>query len=285
MKQNILGKTGLSVSQITYGGIISMDDGQLNSDKYVQYAIDKGVNYFDIAPTYGDAEEKVGKSLQPFRKDVYLACKTVERDGKLARDFLENSLKQLKTDYFDVYQMHSLMNVADAEKAFEVGGAMEIIADAKKSGLVRFVGITCHSEDAAMYALSMYDFDTVLFPTNYGLHMGKGFGSEISRVAKEKNLGFLGMKSLIHRPWKDEEEQKAYPKSWCKPFYGDNELAIAAMKYATNVLGAQTLIPPGNFEHFKFSVEHADEAFKPLTSSEKELLEKELEAIDGKYFM
>ena len=79
MQYRKFGRTGFDISAVSYGGIVSMDDGQPASDRYVAWAIDRGVNYFDVAPSYGDAEEKLGNSLKPYRKDVHLACKTGER--------------------------------------------------------------------------------------------------------------------------------------------------------------------------------------------------------------
>ncbi len=284
MKKNMLGRTGLEVSRVGYAGIVSMFVEQDSSNEYVKYAIDKGINYFDVAPTYNDAQEKMGLSLKEFRKDVYLACKTTQRDAKGAQQDMETSLKMLYTDYFDVYQLHSVTTIEDVDKVFAPNGAFEVILKAKEKGIVRNIGMSCHSEEAAMYALQHYDFDTILFPTNWALNMGKQFGNDIIKSVKENNRGFLGMKSLIHRSWKDDTEKQAYPKSWCKPIYGNDELAVAAMKYATQVMGAQILIPPGNFEHFSFAVNNVESAFSPLTTKEKQLLEDELIAINEMYF-
>lgn len=286
MKKNLFGKTGMEVSAITYGGIVSMNDGQENSDKYVEYAIKKGINYFDVAPTYGDAQEKLGNSLVPYRKEIYLACKTRARDAEETKRLIEESFSLLHTDYFDVYQMHELESVEAVERAFAKGGAMEPILKGKEEGYFKNLGVTCHSEDAALRALELYDFDSVLFPTNWGLNMAKGFGSRLAQAKKEKNFGFLGMKSMIHRAWENDEERvnSIHPKSWCKPIVNNDEFRIAAMKYALS-LGIDTLIPPGNFECFSFAVDHADEILSsPLSEKEMELLKSELKGIEGKYF-
>ena len=79
MQYRRFGKTGFDISAVAYGGIVSMEDGQSASDRYVAWAIDQGVNYFDVAPSYGDAEEKLGNSLKPYRSSVHLACKTAQR--------------------------------------------------------------------------------------------------------------------------------------------------------------------------------------------------------------
>lgn len=286
MEKRVLGNTGMMVSAVVYGGIISTDDGfdrafpsgngQEESDRYVEYAVKRGVNYFDVAPQYGNAQGRLGISLAPYRKDVFLACKTLYRTADDVNRDLEASLTLLKTDYFDVYQMHALTTAADVERAFSKGGAMEAMLKAKDAGTLRRLGITCHSEEAALLALSRYDFDTVLFPTNWALHMKKGFAGKIVQAKREKGFGLLGMKSFIHRAWRDEQEKAAFKKSWCKPIAGDDAFLLAAMKYALD-LGIDTLVPPGNFESFSFAVEHIDECLRnPLSEEDMALLRRKL---------
>ncbi|MFI3168658.1 MAG: aldo/keto reductase [Faecalibacterium sp.] len=284
MKKILLGQTGMEISRVFYGGIVSMDDGQENSDRYVEYAMEKGINYYDVAPTYGDAQEKLGNSLIPYRNEIYLACKTRERSTEGAKATLEQSLNLLKTDHFDLYQMHELSSVEEVERAFAKDGAFEVLLRAKEEGIAKHLGITCHNDAAALRALELYDFETVLFPTNWCVNMGKGFGNAIAAEIKARGIGFLGMKSMIHRAWlPGERDASRFPKSWCKPISENDALTVAAIKYAYS-LGAQAIVPPGNFENFSFAVEHADEITTPLTDAERELLKAELAAVDGKYF-
>ena len=223
-----LGKTDINISPVIYGGIVSMNDGQDKSDRYVDWAVQKGVNYFDVAPTYGDAQEKLGNSLKTYRKDIYLACKTAERSAENAEREMYESLRLLHTDYFDVYQIHALGSIEDVEAAFGKGGVMETMRKAKDEGIARYLGITCHNEDAALRALDLYDFDTVMFPVNWGLNIAKNIGTRLSITVKKRSIGFLGMKALIHRAWQNGNEQaeSSFPKSWCKPIYGDYIFAI-----------------------------------------------------------
>lgn len=287
MLKRALGNTGYEIAPVVYGGIVSMNDGQTASDKYVSYAIEHGINYFDVAPTYGDAQEKLGNSLLPYRKNIYLACKTNERRREPAQKELEQSFRLLKTDYFDNYQLHGLATFEEVEAAFGPGGAMETLIRAKEGGLVRKLGITCHNEEVALKALSLYDFDTVLFPLNWGLSLGKNFGLQIAKKAKEKGIGLLGMKTLIHRAWINEEEHNSsrFPKSWCMPISDNDLLKIAAIKYTLS-LGADAVVPPGNFESFSFVVEHIDSCIRnPLTEEDIAFLREELIKIDGRYFL
>ena len=113
MQYRQLGKTGIDISAITYGGIVSMDAVQEDSDRYVEWALEQGINYFDVAPTYGDAQLKLGQSLIPYRDKIKLACKTKARTAKEAMALFEESRRLLHTDYFDVYQLHEVTTPED----------------------------------------------------------------------------------------------------------------------------------------------------------------------------
>jgi diketogulonate reductase-like aldo/keto reductase len=280
VKKRKLGKTGFEVFPVIYGGIISRQDGQDASNNYVAWAIDRGINYFDVAPSYGDAQEKLGISLQPYRKDKYLACKTTQRKRVDAEKEFEQSLKMLHTDYFDVYQLHSLTTPDDVDQAFGPGGVMEMIEKEKQRGRIRKVGFSAHSQTQAIRAISMYDFDTMMFPTNWQMIMRDGWSTEAIKTAKKHDMGVIAIKGLIHRSWINQEERKAYPKSWCKPIdVSDVPFGVAALKY-TFKSGADVIIPPGDFRDFAFCVDHIDEILgSPLSNSEQALLDREFLAV------
>lgn len=276
------GNTGFEITPVIYGGIVSMKDGQGASDNYVSWAIDRGINYFDVAPSYGDAQEKLGNSLLPYRKNIYLACKTGCRMKADAQKEFEESLRLLHTDYFDVYQMHALSSEEEVDQAFGFGGIMEMMVKAKEKGLVCKLGITCHSEAAALKAISLYDFDTVLFPLNWHMAIGHSMGKQLCETAKERGIGLLAMKSLVERRWiyKGEKENSQFPKSWCKPIdREENELRLAAVKFTLS-LGADTLVPPGNFADLSFVAENIEECLKnPLSEEDITLLKQSYEKV------
>lgn len=295
MKYNTLGKTGLSISRIAYGGIVSTmgsyanytfcGNGQQASDQYVQYALDAGVNYFDVAPAYGDAQEKLGNSLRGCRNKIILACKTGRRDYDGAAWEYEESLKLLHTDHVDVYQLHALCNEGDVEAAFAKDGVMRLMEALRKDGA--HVGITAHSEDAALLALSLYDFETLLFPFNWQMNMAVGYGSRVLGAARQKGVGILSMKSMIERGFRDEKERQRWPKSWCLPFdpVEQADMLLAAIKFS-RALGVDTIIPAGDIEHFKYALEHEDEIWdEPLSEAEGKALEKHLENVRDCLFM
>ena len=291
MKYTQLGQTGIRISMVAYGGIVSSgfyggvhypSEGQEASDRYVAWAIDRGVNYFDVAPGYGNAQEQLGISLKPYRGGVSLACKTGFRDRENAEKDLENSLRLLKTDCFDVYQLHGVSSMEEVDRAFGTGGVMELMAGLKDRGIARFIGFTAHSEEAALRMLELFPFDTVLFPFNWFLHLEHGMGSRLLEVLKQKDIGILAMKAFIERRWNEGEDKGRFPKSWCKPIdtAADPDWGVAAMNYALS-LGARTLVPPGNFESFRFAVEHIDEC---TGRPDMALLRDRLEKVRGKEF-
>jgi len=280
MKKNILGKTGMEISAVIFGGIIVGGETAEDCMRYVSYAIEKGVNYFDVAPSYGNAQEMLSPALAPYRKSVYLACKSTVRSSGI-KDELYNSLKVLKTDYFDVYQLHGLSSQKDVDEAFSKDGAMEVLLRAKEDGYIRHIGITAHSEDAAIQALAYYDFATVMFPVNWALSIDRGLGDKLINICKYNNKGVLAIKALAHRLWADGNEQKRFPKSWCKTIYDNDALAKAAIKYTLSK-GAHGIAPPGNFEQFVYIAEHIDEcADNPLNDDDMKILTGELEHVKG----
>ncbi len=296
MKYRDFGRTGFNISAVSYGGIVSAgiydnvaypEWDQNASDHYVSWAIERGVNYFDVAPSYGNAQEQLGNSLKPYRNKVYLACKTACRNRAEAEKELQESLKLLHTDQLDVYQLHAVSSMQDVETAFAPGGVMELMRDIKEKGIAANIGFTAHDEDAAIRMLELYDFDSVLFPFNWFMNMEHGMGSRLLKIARERNIGLLCMKAFIERKWDSDEERRLsrFPKSWCKPIdVEDEEFGVAAMKYALS-LGVDTLIPPGNFASFSFAVDHIDECLaNPLTDADRKFLEEKLTAVRGKEF-
>ena len=289
------GRTGMKISAVSYGGIVSAGnfDGaicpevsQKGSDRYVSWAIERGVNYFDAAPSYGDTELQLGNSLRPYRQNVHLSCKTLERDRKGAEKELKQSLKLLHTDYLDVYQLHCISSKYDVEAAFAPGGVMELMRDLKEKGIARNIGFSAHNEDAAIAMIERYDFDSVLFPFNWFMHMEHGMGERLLKVAKERNMGILAMKSFVERSWSSKDRYSSkFPKSWCKPIdTEDVDFGVAAMKYALS-LGVDTLIPPGNYASFSFAVEHIQECLdNPLTDEDRAFLADKLKTVRGKEF-
>ena len=190
-----LGKTGEKLSMIGFGGIVVMDESPDAAANVVAEAVDRGINYFDIAPSYGNAQERLGPALAPYRKNVFLACKTEGRTKDESRKQLEESLRLLKTDHVDLYQFHALTKMKELDQVLGPGGAMETMEAAKKEGKIRYIGFSVHSQETALAALDRYNFDTILFPVNWVLFTQAEFGPKILKRAQEKQMGILAFES------------------------------------------------------------------------------------------
>ncbi len=118
LERRALGRTGEHLSMIGFGGIVVMNATTQEAATRVSEAIDRGVNYFDVAPSYGNAQDMLGPALEPYRKNVFLACKTTERGKDLSQEELDGSLRAMRTDHFDLYQLHAVTTLKDVEQIF-----------------------------------------------------------------------------------------------------------------------------------------------------------------------
>lgn len=264
-----LGRTGDELSIIGFGGIMLNDNPQEFANELVSKAFELGVNYFDIAPSYGNAEEKLGPALKPYRNKCFLACKTTKRDAAGAAKELDNSLKNLQTDHFNLYQLHALTTTEEVEQAFASGGVMETIAKAKKAGKIKNVGFSAHSVDAALLAMKKYNFDSVLFPINFAAWNEGDFGPQVYAEAERQGMGILALKAMALTRLKPKE--KKYDKNvWYHPIE-DEEVIKMALKFtlSKNITAA---IPPGNGNLFLKALEFMNE-FNPITAEETTYLE------------
>jgi predicted aldo/keto reductase-like oxidoreductase len=270
MEKRVLGKTGEKLSIIGFGGIIVSGETQQDANNYVAEAIDSGVNYFDVAPTYGNAQDKLGPALVGKRNDIFLACKTENRTKDGARKLLEESLKILKTDYFDLYQLHAVTTAEDVEKIFGPNGAFETFLKAKQEGLIKHIGFSAHSEEAAIALMDKFDFDSILFPVNWVNIINSGFGPKIINKAKDKGMGILAIKAMA-KTILEEGSINKYPKGWYEAI-DDKELAILACRYTLSQ-AVTAAIPPGDIEHFRWAVEAARN-FESITDEEINMLKE-----------
>jgi len=265
-----LGKTGEHLSIIAMGGIVVMNVGQSFANNIVAEAVDRGVNYIDIAPSYGNAQDRMGPALKPYRDRVFLACKEIARDKAGAQKELDESLRQLQTDHFDLYQLHALSKVEDVHKALGPGGAIEAFVEAKKAGKVRFLGFSAHSVEAALIAMDQFDFDTVLFPINFVMYSQANFGPQIVQRAREKQMGMMAIKAMAKTPWPaSAKKNHPYGKCWYEPAALPKQAALALRWTLSQPVTAA--IPPGDIEYFRLAMEVAGR-FTPVNESETKTL-------------
>lgn len=277
IEKRSLGRTGVMLSMIGFGGIIVRDATPSGASEAVKLAIDHGINYFDVAPSYGDAEVKLGPALEPFRKDVFLACKTGERTKDKSRAELEKSLKNLRTDHFDLYQLHAVTALKDVDTIFSPGGAMDTFKEAREEGKVKFLGFSAHSVEAAMALMEGFDFDTILFPVNYATWHAGNFGPQVLAKAREKNMGILALKAMAKGPWQEGADRSKYPKCWYEPLTTEEDIRMGLRFTLSHPVAAA--ITPGEESLFRIALNVSDR-LQPLDAKEIEAIK--LSGLKGK---
>jgi aryl-alcohol dehydrogenase-like predicted oxidoreductase len=265
-----LGKTGEHLSIIGFGGIVVMDAEPAHAANIVAEAFDRGINYFDVAPSYGNAQERLGPALAPYRNRSFLACKAESRMKDDSRAQLENSLKLLQTDHVDLYQFHALTKMADLDKVLGPGGAMETMEAAKKEGKIRYIGFSVHSVETALAAMDCYNFDTVLFPLNWLLVSQANFGMQILEKAQQKQMGIMCLKSMAKTVWAaDQKKDHPQPKCWYQPAAFPNEASLGLRWTLGHPITAA--MPPGDEQYFRLAMDVAQN-YKPLAPHEEQAL-------------
>ncbi len=193
MQKKQLGKTGFMVSEIGFGGIPITRLAVEEAARLVKYGHDQGINFFDTANLYGDSEEKIGIALEGVRDKTILATKTVLRDGKAALGQLETSLKRLKTDYIDLYQMHNISNQDAMDQVLAPSGVYEAMVKAQRDGKIGHIGFSSHNPDIAARVCETGLFATVQLPFNF---IEKDPEEKCFGFARERQMGIIAMKPL-----------------------------------------------------------------------------------------
>lgn len=225
MDRRTLGRTGHNSTIVALGGAIFISKpSNREADNFIKLALEHGINHVDVAPTYGEAEIRLGEWVKEYRKNLFVACKTRKRTKNEALEELQRSLKRLQTDYFDLYQIHALNDLDELETTLGADGAIQAILDAKGDGLVKHIGITGHNCVTISKALERFDFDTVLLPVNCVLNAHAQLENDYEPVlalAERKKTGVIAIKSIAKGPW--PSNHKSY-NTWYEPFTTQNDI-------------------------------------------------------------
>ena len=271
MEKRKLGKTGEMLSVVGFGGILVRDESAQNAARLVSRAVnERGVNYFDVAPSYGNAQQMLGPALEPYRKNVFLACKTEKRDAAGARQELEQSLRDLRTDHLDLYQLHAVKTVEEVEQILGPDGALETFLKAREEGKTRYLGFSAHSEEAAFALMKAFAFDTILVPVNYAAWLQEDFGPRAVSKAQELDMGILALKALAKRALASGEP-RPWPKAWYYPVESAEEAALGMRFTLSQPVTAA--VTPGHEHLFEWACDAAD-AFTPITEQEIAVLKQ-----------
>ena len=193
MKTMRLGKTGLQVSRVGFGGIPIQRLTEDEAIKVVRRCLDLGVTFLDTANGYTTSEERIGKAIAGQREQVVIATKTTARDRATAQEHLDLSLKRLNTDTIDLWQFHNVSTLEAYEQVLGPNGAMEAAQEALQAGKTRHIGITSHSMDVALKAVPSRHFETIQFPFNFVTNEP---AEELVPLAQKHDVGFIAMKPL-----------------------------------------------------------------------------------------
>ena len=230
MEKRRFGRTGHMSTVAIFGAAAIGKSSQPDADVALDLSLKRGVNHIDVAPSYGEAELRIGAWLPPHRDKFFLGCKTLERSAAGAREELETSLNRLQTDRFELYQLHAVTSMDKLDKVTGKGGALESVLKAREEGLTDFIGITGHGTEmprVLLEALRRFDFDSVLFPLNpvlLGIPDYAQPALELLEVCQEKDVGVMIIKSITKQPWGGRPRTSA---PWYEPFTDPNEIQKA----------------------------------------------------------
>jgi len=192
-----LGKTGREVTLFSLGGegVLRTYGQDQDAHKVIQRALDIGVNYFDSAPAYAGCLDYLGANLGERRKNIFLASKTADRSRDGSLKILDDTLRRLRTDHLDLWQLHDIRTRSEVRQIFSDNGAIHALLEARADGRVRHLGLTGHHDPAVLIdAMERFDFDTVLIPLNCADVHRSSFLKEVVPVAIAKGTAVIAMK-------------------------------------------------------------------------------------------
>ena len=222
METRRLGRIGHMSSVIIFGAASLGDVAQEDADRSIQFALDTGINHFDTAASYGDAEMRMGPWIPGIRDRIFLATKTGDRKRDDAMRSIERSLRRLRTDSVDLLQIHAVTSFEELDLVTGSGGALEAAIAAREQGLVKHIGITGHGHLAPrvhLEALRRHPFETVLTPLNFVLYNNAEYRRSFDELAaeiKRQDAGLMTIKTVARGPW-PSADAKRYA-TWYEPF-------------------------------------------------------------------
>jgi aryl-alcohol dehydrogenase-like predicted oxidoreductase len=273
MPRRPLGKSGIDLPVIGFSGLVARDNTPEDLDRVVGYSLDLGIDFFDTAASYGNSEVMLAPVLQPRRKDLILATKTRERTRDGAAAEFARSCEILGTDYFDLFLVHGIQNVAtDVDPAFAAGGAMEFLLEKKKAGEIRLLGFSAHSSEAALRAMDLHEFDFFYFPINYAAWYAGDFGPAVLKAAGEKGIPCVSLKALARQQWPaDMPKEDRCKGCWYQPIESPEEASLA-LRWALSQ-GVASALPPGNESLYRRALTLSED-LRPITPEETARLQQ-----------
>ena len=258
MEQRKLGRLGHRSSVLIYGAAALASVDQDTADASVRLALDAGINHFDVAASYGEAELRLGPWMGRIRDRIFLATKTGLRDRDDAWAQVNRSLERLETDHVDLIQVHAVGDTEELDLVTRPGGSLEAVVRARDEGLAAAVGITGHGHQAPathLEALRRFPFDTVLTPLNWVLAQDPAYLADYQALVAEvqaQDAGLMIIKSASRRNW-PAPDGHAYG-TWYEPF-DDQDRISAAVAWALSHPEVTGLATPGDVRLLPLIVE------------------------------
>jgi aryl-alcohol dehydrogenase-like predicted oxidoreductase len=272
MQQRRLGRLGHHSSVLIYGAAALAEADQDTADASIGLALDAGINHFDVAASYGDAELRLGPWMPEIRDRIFLATKTGLRDRDQAWAQINRSLERLRTDHVDLIQIHAIGDLAELDLVTRPGGSLEAAVRAREEGLAGAVGITGHGHDAPathLEALARFPFDTVLSPLNWVLAQDPAYLAAYQALAAEvqaQDAGLMIIKSAARRNWPEPVEHTY--TTWYEPF-DDSERITAAVAWVLSHPEVTAIATPGDVRLLPLVIE-AERHLGEVTRDEAE---------------
>jgi len=258
MEKRRLGRTGMEVNCIGFGALPMQRCTMAEAGEVLHAALDQGINFIDTARAYTDSEEKIGRHISSRRSEYYLASKSLKRTKEGMAQDIDTSLKLMKTEYIDLYQIHNVKKREEYEQAMGPGGALEALKEAQQAGKIRFIGITGHDYDMLVEGIKTNEFSTVQAPFNA---VEPKPLERLFPLAKQMNIGRIVMKPLGG---------------------GQIENKVLALRY---ILAQDITVAIPGMDHPDHVRENlsAAEPFIPLSAAEQAILDAEVAQL-GKNF-
>jgi predicted aldo/keto reductase-like oxidoreductase len=249
VQQRRLGRLGHQSSVLIYGAAALAEVDQDTADGSVRLALDAGINHFDVAASYGEAELRLGPWMPTIRDRIFLATKTGLRDREAAWTQVNRSLERLQTDHLDLIQVHAVGELEELDLVTRPGGSLEAVVRAREEGLAGAIGITGHGHQAPathLEALARFPFDTVLTPLNYVLGQDPAYVADYQALVAEvqaQDAGLMIIKAASRRNWPEPVEH-GY-STWYEPF-DDQERITAAVAWVLSHPEVTGIATPGD---------------------------------------
>jgi predicted aldo/keto reductase-like oxidoreductase len=249
VQQRRLGRLGHQSSVLIYGAAALGEADQDTADASIRLALDAGINHFDVAASYGDAELRLGPWMPEIRDRIFLATKTGRRDRDEAWAQINASLERLRTDHVDLIQIHAVGDLAELDRVTRPGGSLEAAVRARDEGLAGAVGITGHGHEAPAThteALARFPFDTVLSPLNWVLAQDPAYLAAYQALVAEvqaQDAGLMIIKSAARRNWPEPVEHTY--TTWYEPF-DDQDRITAAVTWVLSHPEVTGIATPGD---------------------------------------